>query len=121
MHGVRWESPFPDRERRCHLRIELKVEGGLAYFPGLSKPTVIDSDQLPQQEADELKRLVTATSFFSLPNAIGTPAPGAADYRRYTITVQDGGKQHTVHLTDLVEDPELQKLLSYLKARRSSS
>jgi hypothetical protein len=97
------------------------MEGGLAYFPGLSKPTIIGSDQLPQQEAAELHRLVNATSFFSLPNAIGTPAPGAADYRRYTITIEDEGKQHTVQLTDPVEDPNLQALLNYLKAHRSSA
>jgi hypothetical protein len=103
------------------MRIQLKMEGGIAYFPGLSKPITIDSDQLPRQESDELKRLVNATRFFDLPAVIGSPSPGAADYRQYTITLQDEGKQHTVHLTDPIEDPSLQALLTYLKARRSAT
>lgn len=102
------------------MRIQFKMEGGIAYFPGLSKPITIDSDQLPKQESNELKRLVNATHFFALPAVMGSPSPGAADYRQYTITIQDEGKQHTVHLTDLIEDPNLQALLAYLRARRSA-
>ncbi len=103
------------------MRIQLKMEGGIASFPGLNKPITIDSDQLPEQESDELKRLVNVTRFFDLPPVMGSPSPGAADYRQYTITLQDEGKQHTVHVTDLIEDPNLQALLTYLKARRSAA
>ncbi len=103
------------------MRIQLTMEGGIAYFPGLSKPITIDSDTLPKQESDELKRLVNATRFFDLPTAMSTPAPGAADYRQYTITIDDDGKQHTVHLTDPIEDPNLQALLAYLKTRRPTA
>ena len=103
------------------MRIQFKMEGGIAYFPGLSKPITIDSDQLPQQEFDELKRLVNATHFFDLPTVIGSPPPGAADYRQYTITIEDDGKQHTVRLTDPIEAPNLQAVLTYLKTRRSAT
>jgi hypothetical protein len=100
------------------MRVQLKMEGGIAFFPGLSKPIIIDSDQLSRQEADELKRLVDAAHFFELPTTMPSPARGAADYRQYTITIQDGSKLHTVHLTDPIEDPNLQALLAYLRARR---
>ncbi len=100
------------------MRIQFKTEGGIASFPGLSKPVTIDSDQLPRQESDELKRLVNAAHFFDLPPVMGSPSPGAADYHQYTITIQDEGKQHTVHLTDLIEDSNLQALLTYLRAQR---
>ena len=103
------------------MRIQFKMKGGIASFPGLSKPIMIDSDQLPEQESDELKRLVNAAHFFDLPTTMGLPSPGAADYRQYTITIQDEGKQHTVYVTDLVEDPNLQALLTYLRARRSAT
>ena len=103
------------------MRIQYKMEGGIAYFPGLSKPIMINSDELPRQESDELKRLVNATSFFDLPAVIGSPPPGAADYRQYTITIEDNGKQHTVRLTDPVVDPNLQALLTFLKTRRPSA
>jgi hypothetical protein len=100
------------------MRIQLKIEGGLAYFPGLSKPITIDSNALPPQEADKLKQLLDAAHFFDLPPVLNAPAPGAADYRTYTITVDDDNKHHTVQMTDPVEDPNLQALLTYLKTHR---
>ncbi len=102
------------------MRLQFKMEGGIASFPGRSSPITIDSDQLPKQESDELKRLVNATRFFDLPATMSSLSPGAADYRQYTITIEDEGKQHTVHLTDPIEDPNLQALLTYLRARRSA-
>jgi len=100
------------------MRIQLKIDGGLAYFPGLSKPITIDSNALPVQEADKLKQLLEAAHFFDLPPVVSAPAPGAADYHRYTITVDDNSKHHTVQLTDPVQEPNLQALLSYLQTQR---
>ena len=102
------------------MRIQLKIDGGLAYFPGLSKPITIDSNALPAQEADKLKQLLEAVHFFELPPVLNAPAPGAADYQRYTITVDDDSKHHSVQMTDPIADkePNLQALLSYLKTKR---
>jgi hypothetical protein len=99
------------------MRIEFKTEGGIAHFPGLSRPVVIDSNGLSAEEDAELTRLVEAARFFERPSAVGTPSPGAADYRQYTITVQDGGQQHTVKLVDPVDDIGLQQLLHFLQAK----
>ena len=33
------------------MRVIFQTEGGLARFPGLSRPVVIDSDQLPEELA----------------------------------------------------------------------
>ncbi len=103
------------------MRIQFTMEGGIAYIPRLREPMTLESDQLPEQEAEELKRLVKATDFFNLPTMVGVPSPGAADYYRYTITIQDEGKQHTVQLTEPVKDPNLQELLNHLRARRSAA
>ena len=100
------------------MRIQLKIEGGLAYFPGLSKPITIDGNALPPQEADKLKQLLDAAHFFDLPPVLNAPAPGAADYHQYTITVDDDSKHHTVQMTDPIGEPNLQALLTYLKTRR---
>ena len=97
------------------MRVQLKVSGGLAYFPGLSKPIIIDSNTLPAQQANKLKQLLDDVSFFDLPSVINAPPAGAADYRQYTITVDDDGKHHTVLATDLIQDPKLQVLLDYLQ------
>jgi len=93
------------------------MEGGFAYFPGLSKPIVIDSDDLPEEEAHQLSQWVESAQFFNLPAIVGAPSRGAADYRQYTVTVESGGQCHTVRLTDLVEDPDLQALLDYLRTK----
>src|SRR5690242_16076545 len=100
------------------MQVQLQMEGGFAYIPGLSKPIIIGSETLSTQEIDKLKQLLDNAHFFDLPAVIGTPRPGAADYRRYTLTVDDENRHHTVQMSDPIEDPNLQALLTYLKARR---
>ncbi len=99
------------------MRVTFTMEGGIAYFPGLSRPVTINSDELPEQETRELERLVEAACFFDQPATAGSPARGAADYHQYTVTVEVGGRQHTVRVTDPVENPGLQALLHYLRAK----
>ena len=97
------------------MRVELKTEGGFVYLPDRA-PLHVDTADLPAEEADELKRLVDAAGFFDLPEA-SAPPRGAADYLRYTITVTDPEHSHTVHLTDPIEDPDVQALVEYLQAK----
>jgi hypothetical protein len=97
------------------MQVQLQMEGGFAYLPGLNKPITIGSETLSTQEIDKLKQLLDAAHFFDQPSVIGAPRPGAADYRRYTITVNDGSRHHTVQMTDPIQDPNLQALLTYLK------
>lgn len=99
------------------MRITFTMEGGIAYFPGLSQPVIIDSGELPRQETNELEQMVEAARFFDQPATIRPTARGAADYYQYTVTVEEGGRQHTVRMTDLVEDAGLQVLLHYLRAK----
>jgi len=102
------------------MQVQLKMEGGLAYIPGLSKPIMIGSETLSTQETAKLKQLLDTAHFFDLPSVIGTPAPGAADYRQYIITVDEDGKHHTVRMVEPIEDPNLQALLTYLKTWRQT-
>jgi hypothetical protein len=105
-------------EARHGMHIEFKMEGGLAHFPGLSKPVTIDSGRIPAEEATELENLVRAARFFDQPAHSKIPLPGAADYRRYTITVEADGRRHTVELTDPITDPDLQRLVTFLRAKQ---
>ena len=101
------------------MRIQFKTENtGLAFFPGLAKPVTIDSDTLPGEEAAELERLLHAARFFDRPTVMGAVRRGAADYRQYTITVEEGGRRHSIRLTDRLDDPDLQRLLSYLQDKQ---
>jgi hypothetical protein len=104
-------------DRRRSMRIEFHTAGGIAHFPGLSRPSVIESDGLAEEDARDLQRLVEATRFFQRPTVLGTPRRGAADYRQYTITVEEGGRQHIIRLTDPVEGPSLQQLLRFLQTK----
>jgi hypothetical protein len=99
------------------MRIEFSMEGGIAHFPGLSRPVVIADDDLSGEERAELTRALEEVRFFEQPPDVGTPPPGAADYRRYTIRVEDGDRRHTVRLTDPVEDAALQRLLRFLQTK----
>jgi hypothetical protein len=97
------------------MRVQLTIEGGLAYFPGLSKPRVIDSADLPMAEADRLRRLVDAAGIFEQPASGHALPKGAADYRQYTITVEDGRRRRTIRLTDPIANPDAEALVDYLR------
>jgi len=97
------------------MRVQLQVSGGVGYFPGRAAPRTIDVDALPEAERDALKALVDAAGFFQLPQRL--PAPrGAADYQTYQITIEDGGRRHTVAVADPVSNPGLQKLIDKLRS-----
>lgn len=99
------------------MRVQYKVEGGIAHFPGLSKPFLIDTKNLSATAASKLHHLIDDAHFFDLPSVASVPR-GAADYRRYTVTVEDGQRRHTVQLTDPVSNPDVQALLDYLNQIR---
>ena len=99
------------------MRVQLKMEGGIAHFPGLSRPRVIESDRLSEEQAAELKRLVDAAQFFKAPAVVGKVRKGAADYRQYTVTIAEGRRSHTVRLTDPIEDTNLLALVDFIRAR----
>ncbi len=99
------------------MRIQFTVDGGFAAFPGLSQPVTIDTTTLPSGEAATLEGLVTKARFFEQPEHASVAPPGAADYRQYTITVEDGSRRHTVQLDEPISDPDLAELVAQLQAR----
>ena len=96
------------------MRVRFKMDGGFVYLPARSEPTTIDTDDLPEEEAKELERLIEAAGFFDLPET-SAPPRGGADYLRYTISVTTPERSHTVRLTDPIEDPRVQALVEYLE------
>lgn len=99
------------------MRIEFKMEGGVAHFPGLSKPVSIDTEQLPEDARVELENLVEETQSFKLPAGTAPRRNKGADYFQYRITIEAGGQRHTLNLVDPVENPALQKLVGILRKR----
>jgi hypothetical protein len=99
------------------MRMQFQSEGGLAFFPGLHQPISIDVDALPASDANRLRQLVRAARFFDLPAHMGTPSRGAADMRAYTITIEDGGRRHTVRVAEPITDAPLQELVDAIQAQ----
>ena len=95
------------------MRIQFETLGGFAYFPGLQRPIRIDTERLAKLQAGELESMVHAAHFFDQSDSI-RPA-GAADYRSYRITVEDGDKSHTVRIVESTADHSLLALLAYLR------
>lgn len=103
------------------MKITFKMDGGFAHIPALSGPHTIDTTQQAPQAANELEALVRECNFFELPAQANTAPKGAADNRRYTITIEDGSRIHTVHLADPVADVHLNKLVSQLRTKATPS
>ena len=96
------------------MTITFEMSGGFAQLPALNKPVTIDTAQIEAQARTELESLVRRSRFFDQPTH-PTPKKGAADYRTYTITVQDGSCIHTIQLTDPIADINLDQLVSRLR------
>ncbi|MDZ4765642.1 MAG: protealysin inhibitor emfourin [Chloroflexota bacterium] len=99
------------------MRISLRTDGGFAYFPGLNRPIVIDSETLPNEEQKSLNTLLDQVKFFTLPEVVATPAPGSADIMQYTITIKDGRQRHTVQFVDPIKNEPLQALVEYIQTK----
>ena len=99
------------------MRIQHSVSGGLAYFPGLARPRILDTDTLPPEVARDLIETVSASGFFALPPLVGVMPAGAADMQKHTLTVEDNGRAHTVQISDCAPDPALQDLLQKVETQ----
>lgn len=98
------------------MRIHFRVDGGFAVFPGLSRPSCIDLDTLPADEAGRWRSLVERSRFFERP-ALPAAAP-CADGRSYAITVEADGRSRTLTLPDTIDDPDLCALIRSLNERQ---
>jgi hypothetical protein len=100
------------------MHVLFATSGGIAYFPGLARPVTIEADQLPREDASELDGLVTDSGFFERPEQVEcNSTPGAADYRQYTITIEKGGRCHTLIVSEPIEDPCIRRLVRFLEAQ----
>lgn len=95
------------------MKINLERSGGIL---GSVSSHTVDTNKLPKSKAAELKDLLSQSEFYKLSSMRSNPTPkkGAADYFIYNITVEDGGKKHSVQCTDLGMTKELRELISSL-------
>lgn len=105
----------PILEAYSEMKITFEMNGGFAHIPALSGPVTIDTAQIAPQVATQLESLVRGSRFFDQPARAQTVAKGAADYRTYTVTVEDGPRVHTIQLIDPITDANLERLVSHLR------
>jgi hypothetical protein len=100
------------------MRIHFERSGGFGG-QAMKRSAVVDSATLSEEEARELYELVGAANFFALPAA---PPPRASqpDAFSYSITVEDGGRQHTVRLSEADVPESLRPLLDWLRRRATA-
>ena len=104
------------------MRVVFATSGGIAYFPGLARPVTIDAAQLPEEEARKLADLVAASRFFDQPGQTASRmAPGAADYRQHTITIDQGERTHTLVVNEPIEDPGMKQLVGFLEGQAKAA
>ncbi len=99
------------------MKIQFERTGG---FAGMRVETTIDTQSLPSQEASELQEMVDAAGFFDLPATIAAPTPGA-DQFQYKVTIEAGGRQHTIETGDAALPDALWPLLRRLTALARST
>lgn len=92
------------------MKISFERSGG---FAGLRLSAAFDTDLLPPETADALRRLVEEADFFGLP-AILPGSPNAADIYQYVVTVEDGARSHTVTVSEDAASDTLRQLFDYL-------
>jgi emfourin len=97
------------------VQIEFAETGGIGFFPGLSRPVVVDLDRLEAPVAEGLQRLVEAARFFELPATVGVPPAGAADYQQAVLTIEDQGHRHQVTFLVPIADPTQAELVAAVR------
>ena len=103
------------------MRIHFERTGG---FAGMRLSTTVDSDELPEPQAEKLKDAVQNTSFFDLPDhleqASQSASPGA-DRFNYHITVEQEGRSHSVDAPESALDDALRDLVQFLEGLARSA
>jgi hypothetical protein len=90
-------------------RINFKRTGGLL---GRQMESDVDLNEMPEDEAQELQRLILETNFFNIPQNLIDP--NKHDEYEYTVTVEAGNSHHTVHTSDTSAPESLRPLLEKL-------
>src|SRR4051812_23949177 len=96
------------------MQLSLRSVGGFTGEAGAERRQV-DLDQLPAAMAERLRLLVERADPFSLPPSLKKSAPRPWDFR-YTLTVEDSGRSHTVTFHKDAVSPALRELVEALEA-----
>ena len=95
------------------MHIDFECSGGYANLHLAYRG---DTEELPQELAEELERLVEASAFFELQESAAAPkAPGPPDVFTYRLSLREGSRQKSLSLTDVTAPASLHPLLALLR------
>ena len=118
-HGTIQRETAGDVQEAIHVRYE--ISGGIA---GIRDVFEVDTADLPEVETEELRRLIEAADFWSLPERIDDGGQ-IVDGLDHTVVVTEGSRQHTVSLISSLGSaeshyPSFLALLGWLRGRMES-
>ena len=98
------------------MQVELFIDGGVGFFPGLARPIVLDEQNLPADERQELSRLVSAAR---AEPAAARAAPSAAvpDGRTYRVRIVSADGTTELQSADPAVPPSFAALMAFVKQR----
>jgi hypothetical protein len=92
------------------MRIDFECTGG---FANLRLKLHAHTDDLPQEQADEIMQLVTAAGYFEIrASDIAPDAKGPPDLFHYRISLSDGDRKNALFCNDMSAPTELHPLLA---------
>jgi len=97
------------------MNITLEIDGGFAPVPALQGPFVVDTALVEPTLAAEIERLTAQARFFDYP-AAAPDNTRAADFKSYTLTINDGTRRHSIRITDPIADSNLAKLVAHIRS-----
>ena len=95
------------------MKISIEQTGG---FAGISNSYNVDTERIPPNEAEKIKKIVQDGQLFSLSHPIPTlPQKGSADYQSFKVTLEDNETKHIVECNQFNIPNELRLLIDYVK------
>jgi hypothetical protein len=92
------------------MQIDFECTGG---FANLRLKFKLHTDELPQEQANEIKALVDASGYFSIqPRDVASAATGPPDVFHYKVALTDGHRKKALSCTDMSAPVELHPLLA---------
>jgi hypothetical protein len=92
------------------MRIQFERSGG---FTGMVFEANIEINDLPEDEAQEIRQLIDSINFFTLPSRLEDESP-RSDQFQYKITIETKEQTHTVETSDHAAPQEMKELLQKL-------
>jgi hypothetical protein len=95
------------------MRIDFECSGG---FANLRLTYHVDTDELPQEFAEEILRLVESSGFFDIqPSEVAPTSAGPPDVFFYRLSLSQGSRKQSLSCNDVTAPAALHPLLALLR------